>query len=201
MKALVTGTAGFIVSHVAECLIPDGIDVVALDDLVVVCETTSPPGANWVQGFVTDANKYLDTIIHTFLSTLHLLPRAYDVVLIFIVGNSLVSFIPRLGGKKVVLNVDGLDWRRQKWPLWAKKYIQFAEYLATKLPNEMVTDSGVIAGERGAESLREQLQAPLNDLQMVEEYREKAMQRAEKHYSWEKVTDDYENLFRRLLEG
>lgn len=92
----------------------------------------------------TIQNKYLDTIVHTFLSTLHLLPRSYDVVLIFIAGNSLVSFIPRLGGKKVVLNVDGLDWQRKKWPTLAKKYIQFAEYLATKLPNEMVTDSEVI---------------------------------------------------------
>ena len=33
MKALVTGAAGFIGSHVAASLIREGIDVVALDDL------------------------------------------------------------------------------------------------------------------------------------------------------------------------
>lgn len=92
----------------------------------------------------TIQNKYLDTIVHTFLSTLHLLPRSIDVVLMFIAGNSLVSFIPRLGGKKVVLNVDGLDWKRRKWPLWAKKYIQLAEQMACILPHAVVTDSRVI---------------------------------------------------------
>lgn len=92
----------------------------------------------------TIQNKYLDTIVHTFLSTLHGSFRRYDVVLMFIVGNSLVSWIPRLTGKKVVLNVDGLDWQRQKWPVWARKYIQLSEYLATILPNAIVTDSRVM---------------------------------------------------------
>ncbi len=45
---------------------------------------------------------------------------------------------------KTVLNVDGLDWKREKWPTIAKKYIQFAEYLATKLPNQYITDSEVV---------------------------------------------------------
>lgn len=89
----------------------------------------------------TITNKYLDTITHTTLSSLHALGQGYDVVLMFIAGNSPVSFVPRLAGQQVVLNVDGLDWKRQKWPPLAKKYIQFAEWLATKLPNAVVTDS------------------------------------------------------------
>ncbi len=72
----------------------------------------------------TIQNKYLDTIVHTILSTLHGSFCSFDIVLMFIVGNSLVSWIPRLTGKKVVLNVDGLDWRRKKWPPLAKKLIQ-----------------------------------------------------------------------------
>lgn len=89
----------------------------------------------------TIANKYLDTILHTALSSLHALNKRYDIVLMFIAGNSPVSFLPRLVGQQVALNVDGLDWKRQKWPPLAKKYIQFAEWLATKMPNAVVTDS------------------------------------------------------------
>jgi glycosyltransferase involved in cell wall biosynthesis len=89
----------------------------------------------------TIANKYLDTITHTMLSSLHALGQGYDIVLMFIAGNSPVSFLPRMVGQKVALNVDGLDWKRQKWPPLAKRYIQFAEWLATKLPNAVVTDS------------------------------------------------------------
>lgn len=92
----------------------------------------------------TIANKYLDTIVHAFLSSLHALTQRYDIALYFIAGNSPVTWIPRLVGAKTVLNVDGLDWKREKWPALAKKYIQFAEYLATKLPTVFITDSRVV---------------------------------------------------------
>lgn len=92
----------------------------------------------------TVPNKYLDTIVHSFLSSLHALTQRYDIALYFIAGNSPVTWIPRLVGTKTVLNVDGLDWKREKWPTLAKKYIQFAEYLATKLPTFYLTDSRVV---------------------------------------------------------
>jgi glycosyltransferase involved in cell wall biosynthesis len=92
----------------------------------------------------TIANKYLDTLVHSFLSSLHALPRHYDIALYFIAGNSPVTWIPRLVGTKTILNVDGLDWKREKWPPLAKRYIQFAEYLATKLPNTYITDSRAV---------------------------------------------------------
>lgn len=89
-------------------------------------------------------NKYLDTIVHTTLSCLHLLPRRVDVVLMCIVGNSPVAIVPRLAGTPVALNVDGLDWQRDKWPPLAKRYLRFAEYLATKTASAVVTDSRVV---------------------------------------------------------
>jgi glycosyltransferase involved in cell wall biosynthesis len=92
----------------------------------------------------TIQNKYLDTIVHTFLSTAHALGQEYDVAMMFIVGNSLVSWIPRLGGQKVALNVDGLDWRREKWNRLAKAYIRWSEKLATVFPHAVVTDSRVV---------------------------------------------------------
>jgi glycosyltransferase involved in cell wall biosynthesis len=92
----------------------------------------------------TISNKYLDTIVHTFLSSIHALSQRYDTVIYFIAGNSPATWIPRLVGTRTILNVDGLDWRREKWPTFAKKYIQFAEYLATKLPNLFLTDSHAV---------------------------------------------------------
>ncbi len=92
----------------------------------------------------TIANKYLDTIVHSFLSSLHALIQGYDVALYFIAGNSLVTWIPRLAGQRTLLNVDGLDWKRAKWPPLAKRYIQFAERMSTVLPNAIITDSRVV---------------------------------------------------------
>jgi len=92
----------------------------------------------------TIANKYLDTIVHSFISSLHALIQRYDIVLYFIAGNSLVTWIPRLAGQKTLLNVDGLDWKRDKWPPLAKRYIQFAERMSTVLPDAIITDSRVV---------------------------------------------------------
>lgn len=88
--------------------------------------------------------KHLDTLVHTLLSVLHAARHPFDMVLMFIVGNSPLAAIPRLVGQKVVLNVDGPDWERAKWGPWAKRYLRLAEYLATKVPHAIVTDSGAV---------------------------------------------------------
>jgi glycosyltransferase involved in cell wall biosynthesis len=89
----------------------------------------------------TVRNKYLDTLAHVFLSSVHALGQRYDVCLYFIAGNSVVAWIPRLEGTRTVINVDGLDWRREKWPGPAKRYLQMAERLAPRLANAALTDS------------------------------------------------------------
>lgn len=94
----------------------------------------------------TIANKYFDTLVHSFISSVHALPERYDIGLYFIAGNSPVTWIPRLVGTKTILNVDGLDWKREKWPAFAKAYIQIAEWLATFLPTAYLTDSTVVQG-------------------------------------------------------
>jgi glycosyltransferase involved in cell wall biosynthesis len=90
------------------------------------------------------ATKHLDTISHTLVSCLHSLFRPYDVVVMCISGNGPLAFIPRLRGVKVVLNVDGSDWRRKKWGKIARTYIKLSEWLSVRLPNVTVTDSTVM---------------------------------------------------------
>jgi len=89
----------------------------------------------------TIESKHLDTIAHTFLSSLHALRARYDIALYFNVGNSALAWIPRLAGQRVVLNVDGLDWKRKKWGRFARWYIRACERWATRSPHRVVTDS------------------------------------------------------------
>jgi glycosyltransferase involved in cell wall biosynthesis len=49
-----------------------------------------------------------------------------------------------LRGTKVVLNVDGSDWRRKKWGRVARAYIKLSEWLSVRLPDVTVTDSRVM---------------------------------------------------------
>ena len=84
---------------------------------------------------------HLDTPIHTLLSVLHVAFTGADMVLICNVGNSPVAWIPRLFGKPVVLNVDGLDRQRKKWGWFAQAYLHLCEWLSVHTPSRTVTDS------------------------------------------------------------
>ncbi len=92
----------------------------------------------------TIRHKYFDTVIHTFLSALHATTQDYDSVLVCNAANA--AFIPilRLAGMPVVINVDGLDYKRRKWGWLGRGYYLVSERLAALLPNEIVTDACVI---------------------------------------------------------
>ena len=92
----------------------------------------------------TIATKHLDTIVHTFLSMLHVALRRYDVVYVCGVGNAPLALISRLFGKPTVVNVDGPDWQRDKWGRAAKRYLRFAERSATRLPTCIIADSRAV---------------------------------------------------------
>jgi glycosyltransferase involved in cell wall biosynthesis len=89
----------------------------------------------------TISHKYFDTVAHTFLSVMDSFKRDFDVVLICNSANSIFSFLPRLTGKQVALNVDGLEWKRGKWNIAGNWFYRISECLATFLPNQIVTDS------------------------------------------------------------
>ena len=92
----------------------------------------------------TVRQKYLDTIAHTFVSTLDLLAHRVDVALYCNGANTIFTALPRLFRMPVALNVDGLERKRKKWNRAAKAWYLVSEWLATFLPNEVVTDARAI---------------------------------------------------------
>jgi glycosyltransferase involved in cell wall biosynthesis len=92
----------------------------------------------------TIRHKYLDTIVHTFVSTLHLLFHGQDVALYCNAANALFTLLPRLRGIPTVLNVDGLERKRKKWNRLAKAWYLVSEWLATFCPTAVVTDARTI---------------------------------------------------------
>ena len=89
-------------------------------------------------------HKYLDTVSHTTLAMVDALFRSYDIVLICNAANAFVSWVPRLKGQRVVLNVDGIERLRSKWNSLGKAFYRLSEWLAVRLPNEIVTDARTI---------------------------------------------------------
>ena len=89
-------------------------------------------------------HKYLDTVSHTGLSILHSMFCPFDIVLVCNAANAPFCFLPRGLGRKVVLNVDGLERNRKKWNFLARLHYRASERLACLLPTEVVTDARVI---------------------------------------------------------
>lgn len=89
----------------------------------------------------TISHKYLDTPVHTFLSSIHSLFHRYDVILYCNAANSIFSFIPRLVGQKVSVNVDGIERKRKKWNWLGKLWYIAGEMLSCAFPNEIITDA------------------------------------------------------------
>jgi glycosyltransferase involved in cell wall biosynthesis len=94
----------------------------------------------------TVRNKYLDTFAHTLLSAVHAARKEKpDVALFFIAGNSPLCLVTRAAGIPTVINVDGLDSDRRKWPAAAKRYLRFAERNAPRWSDRTITDSHAVA--------------------------------------------------------
>jgi len=94
----------------------------------------------------TIRNKYLDTFTHTLLSAVHTARREQpDVALFFIAGNAPLCLVTRAAGIPTVINVDGLDSDRSKWPAAAKAYLRFAERKSARWADKALTDSHVVA--------------------------------------------------------
>jgi glycosyltransferase involved in cell wall biosynthesis len=89
--------------------------------------------------------KYTDTLVHTLLSVVHALFCRYDVVLLCNAANSLFSWVPRLSGSRVAVNVDGIERLRQKWNWAGRAFYYFSEHLTVWLAGTIVTDARVIS--------------------------------------------------------
>ena len=89
--------------------------------------------------------KHLETLVHAFLSTLDVLRKRPDAVLMCNGANALFCWIPRLFGIPVALNVDGIERKRKKWGPLARLWYRFGEWLSKITPTFVIADADVIA--------------------------------------------------------
>ncbi len=93
----------------------------------------------------TIAHKQLDTFVHSFLSTLHVIfKNTAEVVVIVNVGNAPFALLAKIFGKKVIFCVDGLDWQRKKWGFFSRLYLKACSRLAHLSAHKLVTDAGSV---------------------------------------------------------
>lgn len=89
----------------------------------------------------TIRHKYFDTVVHTCLSTLHLLAHRQDAALYCNAANAVFTLLPRILGIPVALNVDGLERNRRKWNRLGRAWYLLSERLSTWFPTAVVSDA------------------------------------------------------------
>lgn len=92
-------------------------------------------------------NKYLEAIIHTFKSILEAKKLKPDILHIHAIGPSMLTFFARLMGMKVLVTNHGADYKRKKWPLPAKMFLQFCEMMGVRFANGIIAISANIADD------------------------------------------------------
>ena len=92
-----------------------------------------PLRANGAQSILYDAWSILHALIYC------------DVLLILgVSGCLLLPFVKLFSKKKIIVNIDGLEWRRPKWGILAKLFLLMSERVACRFADEIVTDNQIL---------------------------------------------------------
>lgn len=149
MKIAIIGTVGIPANYGGfETLAEQLIRHNQSDDLqyAVYCSKKSYSEERWVyHGAKTEYVRLnangIQSIPYDILSLIRA-ARKSDVILIL--GVSGCAFLPIFrifSKKKLIINIDGLEHRRDKWNNWIRKFLKFSEKQAIKYGDIIVTDN------------------------------------------------------------
>ncbi|MCP2005423.1 UNVERIFIED_ORG: glycosyltransferase involved in cell wall biosynthesis [Buttiauxella agrestis ATCC 33320] len=86
------------------------------------------------------------SIFYDIVSLLISLREKPDSILILGVSGCVILPFYRFFSKaKVITNIDGLEWRREKWNTLAKSFLKFSEKIAVKYSDVIVADNAAIS--------------------------------------------------------
>ncbi|WP_394193722.1 DUF1972 domain-containing protein [Pseudoalteromonas atlantica] len=91
--------------------------------------------ANGVQSIPYD----VVSIFHSLLFTKN------DLLVLGVSGAIAIPFFKLFSKRKVVTNIDGLEWKRAKWGKAAKWFLKFSEKVAVKFSDTVIADNAAIA--------------------------------------------------------
>lgn len=86
----------------------------------------------------------MQSIIYDIRAIFHALKYADVLLILGVSGCIILPFIKLFTKKKIIVNIDGLEWKRQKWNTIAKRFLKISERIAVKYADEVIGDNKVI---------------------------------------------------------
>lgn len=94
-----------------------------------------PFNANGIQSVAYDVFSLLSAIWY----------RSDVILLLGVSGTIALPLIRLLSSARIIANIDGIEWKRDKWRGFAKCFLRFSEKLAVRFSDEVIADNGAIA--------------------------------------------------------
>lgn len=86
------------------------------------------------------------SVLYDIWSLFHAVYKSSDTILLLGVSGAIcLPFIRFFSKTKIVTNIDGLEWRRDKWGSFTKRFLKFSEKIAVKYSDVVVADNKGIA--------------------------------------------------------
>jgi glycosyltransferase involved in cell wall biosynthesis len=88
----------------------------------------------------------VSSVLYDALAIVHaLLNRSRVLVILGVSGGFMLPFVRLFTRSRLVTNIDGLEWRRDKWNKLARVYLKWSEKLAVKYSHVVIADNQGIA--------------------------------------------------------
>lgn len=137
-------------------------------DFTVYCSAKSYPRADRKPTYKAARLKYIplkangvQSILYDALSIFHALFYADVLLVLGVAGAWTFPFVRWFTGKKIIVSIDGIEWKRDKWNLLAKGYLFWAESVAVKYSHIDISDN---------ESIQDYTAMRYNSLSRIIEY-------------------------------
>ncbi|MFH2123686.1 MAG: DUF1972 domain-containing protein [Pseudomonadota bacterium] len=119
--------------------------------LTVYCSSRSYPSRE--RSFFSAHLKYVplnangaQSILYDIVSLVSAVWNRSDVILLLGVPGAIALPLVRLfSSVRIITNIDGIEWRREKWQGLAKHFLRFSEKMAVRFSHEVISDNGAIA--------------------------------------------------------
>ena len=81
------------------------------------------------------------SVVYDIVSMFHAIRRNDVLLILGVSGGIFLPLIRLFTRKKIIVNIDGLEWKRQKWGKLTRRFLKFSERLAIRFSHEEVTDN------------------------------------------------------------
>lgn len=86
----------------------------------------------------------LQSIVYDGIAIIKAIKNSDTLLILGVSGCIILPIIRIFTSKKILINIDGLEWKRDKWNGLAKLFLKYSEHLAVKYADTIIADNKVI---------------------------------------------------------